>query len=140
MTVKVKVEARVALKAVRDRARKAQTLNKPLRKSGLLEEREHKLNFARESDPDGAGWAPLAASTLRQKRGGGILKETGALSASIAMIGPSGNQVKVASQGVPYGIYHQTGTGKMPARKFMGIADRRIPKHQKIFADHMGTS
>lgn len=140
MAVTVNVEARAALKAVRDRARKMEDLNKPLRKAGLYMERETKMNFARESGPDGAGWAPLAASTLAQKRGGGILKETGALSASIAMIGPSGDQVKVASQGVPYGIYHQTGTSKMPQRKFIGIGDRHIPKITKFFEQHIGQS
>lgn len=138
--VKVEVKARAALKVVRDRAKRVKDLDKPLRKSGLLEERETKLNFARESDPDGNGWAPLAASTLRQKRGGGILKEFGALSASIAMTGPSGNQVRVASRGVRYGIYHMTGTSKMPARKFIGIANRRIPKHVKIFETYIGQS
>lgn len=140
MVVTVKIEARAALKAVRDRAQKMKDLNKPLRKAGLYMERETKMNFARESDPDGGGWAPLAASTLAQKRGGGILKETGALSASIAMIGPSGDQVKVASRGVPYGIYHQTGTSKMPQRKFIGIGDRHIPRIVKMFEEHIGQS
>lgn len=118
--------------------KKAEDLRRPMREAGMFMERELKLGFAKESDPDGAPWAPLKPSTLRQKRSGAILRETSALAGSIALQSVSSSNVRVGSSGVAYGIYHQTGTSKMVARKFIGIGDRHIPKIRKIFERHFG--
>ena len=99
-------------------------------------ERETRLNFARESDPDGKPWTPLRPSTLRRKRTRAILRETGSLAASVMMQGPSGRRVRIVV-GVAYGIYHQTGTVRMAQRKILGISeDRHVPKIRQIFERH----
>ena len=136
MTLKISIKAESTLEAIGKLSKKAANLDKPLRRAGLFMERETKLNFARESDPDGQPWAPLKPSTLRRKKTRAILRETGSLAASISMQGPSDNQVRVAA-GIEYGIYHQTGTRKMTQRKILGINEsRHVPKIQKIFESY----
>ena len=134
--IQIRVKAASTIEAMQKLAKKSRSLKKPLRKSGLFLEREVKLNFAHQSDPDGKPWAPLKPSTLRRKKTTAILRETGALAASIAMEGPVGNQVRVVA-GQAYGIWLQTGTRKMVARPFLGISEERhIPKIRKIFESH----
>ena len=124
-----------ALDAIKRLAEKTSNLSAPMRKAGSYMERETKLNFAKQSDPDGAPWAPLAASTLRRKKSGAILRETGALAGSITMTASS-NQATVAV-GTNYAIYHQSGTSKMPARKMIGINEgKHVPKIREIFEDY----
>ena len=42
-------------------------------------ERQIKLNFDRDSDPYGSGWAGLAPSTIKQKKNPKMLQETGGM-------------------------------------------------------------
>lgn len=136
MAIRIKIEATSTFRALSRLQRRAKTLDTPLRKSGLFMERETRLNFARESDPDGKPWTPLRPSTLRRKRTRAILRETGSLAASVMMQGPSGRRVRIVV-GVAYGIYHQTGTVKMAQRKILGISeDRHVPKIRRIFERH----
>lgn len=125
-----------ALNDLRVLSQKFDSLDRPVAESILYMERETKLNFARQSDPDGAPWAPLAASTLRRKKTGAILRKTGALAGSVQGR-PSGLSGTV-TVGIDYGIYHQTGTSKMPQRKIIGISEgRHVPKIRQIFEDHL---
>lgn len=98
-------------------------------------EREHKLYFAKQAGPDGA-WAGLSANTLRYKKSGAILRETSALVSSISSESDSHN-AKVKSSGVVYGIYHQTGTSKMPQRRFIGFAPHHPAKCVEIVEDYL---
>nr|WP_242028584.1 phage virion morphogenesis protein [Pseudanabaena sp. FACHB-2040] len=107
-------------------------MDRPLRQGALYKERSTKEQFASETDPDGAAWAPLARSTLRRKKTSSILRETGSTAVSVAMVGPSGLVVRVVV-GTGYAIYHQTGTTKMPQRKILGWADKDREKIAKIF-------
>lgn len=85
---------------------------------GLMAERETKMNFAKEVSPDDAPWAAT-------KRGDSILRDTGTLAGGIAMASASQDQAIVQSTaGSEYGIFHQMGTSKMPARPYIGIGDR----------------
>ena len=135
--IRITIEAASTLRAISRLHRKAKALDVPLRKAGLFLERETKLNFAQESDPDGKPWAPLKPSTLRRKRRTrAILRETGSLAASVMMQGPNGGRVRILV-GVAYGIYHQTGTVRMAQRKILGISeDRHVPKIRQIFERH----
>lgn len=133
---RIEIKLASTLKAIKRQANRAKRLRTPLRRAGLWMERSTKLNFVKESDPDGKPWAPLKPSTLRSKKTNAKLRETGALIASIAMQGPSGNQVRVVA-GQEYGIWHQTGTSRMVARPFMGFSEEKdIPKITKIFEDY----
>jgi len=101
-----------------------------LRKAALYQERSTKLNFAKQSDPDGNKWASLSANTLKTKRSGAILRETSALMGSISSTISGDVAIVTASQS--YGIFHQTGTSKMPQRQFLGISDRDRQEIMKI--------
>lgn len=86
--------------------------------------------YASESDPDGAAWAALAESTLRQKSGGSILTEegTGRGSYSLSVAGNSG-AIESSDDKMKY---HQGGTSKMPARQHMGFGARHVQEHEQI--------
>lgn len=115
--------------------KKAASIDQPVREATLFLERETKLNFARESDPDGNPWSPLSSSTLRYKRTNVILRETSALAGSVA--GESSGNIGWVQVSTSYGIFHQTGTSRMPQRKIIGISEsRHIPKIEKIFERH----
>lgn len=78
-------------------------------------------------------WADLspAYQAWKQKRypGRKILELTGTLLASIAVRGAFGNVTKVSptemvvGTSIPYAIYHQTGTPRMPARKIIELTE-----------------
>lgn len=136
MSLSITVESAAVKGKLRKILEKTEDLSQPMGQAALLMERELKLGFARQSDPDGAPWAPLKPSTLRRKRSGAILRETSALAGSVSVQSVSSNSARVGSSGVKYGIYHQAGTSKMASRKFIGIGDRHIPKIRKIFESY----
>jgi len=116
---------------------KLANLSIPVSQSAEYMLKETKLNFAKESTPDGAGWAVLAASTLAQKSGGKILVESGALLGSIAIKGAGSKQAIISSTGVAYAIYHAAGTSKMPARVFIGVSGRHVTRINQIFKKYI---
>jgi phage gpG-like protein len=84
--------------------------------------------FATEGAASGTPWAPLAPSTLRKRRGGSILNATGALLSSLTDAGTPGHVEDIGGQqllfgsSVPYAIFHQTGTRRMPARPIVALS------------------
>ncbi|BAQ65525.1 phage virion morphogenesis protein [Geminocystis sp. NIES-3709] len=101
-----------------------------LKKAALYQERSTKLNFAKQSDPDGNKWTALSANTLKVKKSGAILRETSALISSISS--SISGEVAIVTASQNYGIFHQTGTRKMPERKFLGISDQDREKIMEI--------
>jgi phage virion morphogenesis protein len=84
------------------------------------QETEVSIRFERGVAPDGSAWAPLAAKTLKRRRGrgGGPLVFRGELSGSITRrvtgrAGAVGTNYETAQ-------FHQFGTDRMPARPFIG--------------------
>lgn len=81
--------------------------------------------FSTGRDPStGDDWAPLAASTIAKRRVGKgkkqrytTLVDTGTLRNSVATR-VEGDQI-VFGTNVPYGVFHQSGTRKMPQRRFL---------------------
>jgi phage gpG-like protein len=74
--------------------------------------------FASAGAAGGTPWAPLAASTLRRKRGGGgILEGSGALELSLTDPGSPDHQEAIDNLSLaigtdlPYAMFHQTGAG-----------------------------
>lgn len=143
-----KGESSFSLRITVDKARTQAELDKllekvgnfsePLGLSAMYMERETRLNFSKESDPDGKAWAGLAASTLLQKSTSAILRETGSLVGSIAAEPPSARSVKVSAS-TSYGIFHQSGTSKMPQRQFLGIGARHVTEINKIFDAYLSS-
>lgn len=89
------------------------------------------VETGKQFDAEGAGpiagsWAPLSVSYSAWKKahypGKPTLVRTGALKAALTGPGPgarrdvSGDTLSFGTTGIPYASFHQTGTGKMPAR------------------------
>jgi phage virion morphogenesis protein len=121
---------------------KTKKLPRAIAKAALYMERQTKLNFAKETDPDGQAWAELSPSTLARKKTSSKLRETSSLVNSIA--GGSSGLIGFVNASVEYGIYHQTGTNdekrgiSMPARKFLGIGADDVTKIEEIIRQHLG--
>ena len=86
--------------------------------------------YAGERDPDGAAWAALAESTLRQKKGPSILTEEGTGRGSYSL-SVSGNSGEITNSDDKM-KYHQSGTSRMPARVHMGFGARHVQEHEEI--------
>ena len=92
----------------------------------VLEVETGKQFDAEGAGPQAGSWAPLSVSYAKWKQahfpGQPKLVATGKLRA--ALTGPgsnsrrdvSGNELTFGTIGIPYASFHQTGTGKMPAR------------------------
>lgn len=119
---------------VADLARKARSLHKPMREATVFMERQTKKRFLTETDPDGAAWADLRPSTIAQKKTSTILREESILVNSVAS--ESGGSVGRVYATAEHGLYHQTGTSKMPAREFLGIGADDEAMIEKIFVAH----
>lgn len=91
------------LNALCDRAEDLNNLRSTLNKV-LEEKKQDTLNcFFYESDPSGVPWKPLAESTLAQKQGTSIGRETNKLFDAIDIF-VSGNEGRVFND-VPYAIF-----------------------------------
>lgn len=96
--------------------------------------------FATEGRAGGTPWAELAPSTLRRSRGrrAGILYSTGALLGSLGAIGAPGHVEQLHRQSLlfgsrlPYAIFHQTGTRRMPARPIIALSGERTERWLEI--------
>lgn len=89
---------------------------------GSLLEGSTRQRFADETAPDGNGWAALlpASQAGKERNRGKILTEFGDLMRSITH--HAGAAAVVIGTDRHYGRYHQSGTGKMPARPFLGLS------------------
>jgi phage gpG-like protein len=95
--------------------------------------------FSSEGRAEGTPWPPLAPATLRRKRAGApILFRTGALLESLR--GPSGaNHVEeidasslTLGSRLPYAMFHQLGTQRMPARPIIVLSGERSERWLEI--------
>lgn len=96
-----------------------------MRNAGQLAKRETLLNFARQVSYTDAPWADITAATKKRKGSSKILEDEGILKGGIALTSANKDEAIVQSTaGSEYGIFHQKGTSKMPARPYIGIGDR----------------
>jgi len=98
--------------------------------------------FASEGSAGASGkWAPLSALYAKSKivkfPGKTILRRTDSLFASLtgkeapgAIFRPMESELQLGSS-VPYGIYHQRGTSRMPARKPISMSEDQKRRMQK---------
>lgn len=110
-------------------------LSVPTKEATLYMERQTKLNFAKQSDPDGAPWAVLSPSTLARKKTNAILRETSTLVNSVNSESSAKEGRVFATTG--YGLYHQTGTTKMPQRKFLGFGAEDVDRIPKFYTEYL---
>lgn len=105
-----------------------------------LLQRTHAEGFSTQSNPVGRKWKPLAPSTIKRKGHGIILFETGRLKSSL--IGATGDSVRAVSHRgmlfgtqVPYSIFHQNGTSRLPQREHVGMNDETCQQIVNAVAD-----
>jgi phage gpG-like protein len=106
----------------------------------------------RQFDTQGAdgsgGWAPLADSTVQRKARAGldprILHATGDLVASVTT--DSGDNIGISRKDgldfgttLPYAGFHQTGTGRMPARPVVQLPERDRRQIMKVAQRYLVT-
>jgi phage virion morphogenesis protein len=104
-----------------------------LEMAGVVVEGQTKRRIvAGKQSPDGQGWAPLAASTVKRKGTDNILVDTGRLLGSISHI-VSGDQAIIGTN-VAYAGHLQHGTRKMPARPFLGLSDGDVSELERVIA------
>ncbi|MHB1065427.1 MAG: phage virion morphogenesis protein [Georgenia sp.] len=93
----------------------------------ILEGETVKQFAAQGAGPQAGSWAPLSTSYARWKKahypGRPTLVRTGKLADALADSGApgarrdiSGDSLTFGTTGLPYASFHQTGTGRMPAR------------------------
>lgn len=98
-------------------------------------------NFREEGGKVG-GWAPLADSTIesrmrrRNKTGAiRILQDTGTLRMKWKHTWSKDHAAVVSA--VEYGIFHETGTKKMPQRRILPTMEEIWPSIEKLFDEHI---
>jgi phage gpG-like protein len=101
-------------------------------------------------------WAELAPSTIRYKGHARILSDTGRLESSFQRGGGEhveeiGRTTLVWGSRVPYGIFHQTGTGSgfgrrqkgpgrgMPQRKILELSETAKRRMRSLIVQHVAT-
>lgn len=130
----LKIEVRGSTARLTGLERAVGNLDTVMGEISLYMERETRLNFAKEYDPDGVPWAALSPSTLARKKTRAILRETSQLASSVSSTSSKEESRVFITD--PKGIYHQTGTTKMPARPILGIGDRQRKNIEKMFRRH----
>lgn len=83
-----------------------------------------------KTSPDGAAWAALKPSTVKQKGSDNILVDKGRLLGSISHIATA--TVAIVGTNVFYGGYHQDGTKKMVARPFIGLSGENESELERV--------
>lgn len=102
----------------------------------MVRSTQHRL-YQSKVDPDNRPWAELSDETyFRRMRSGdrtpdNILVHTGRLARSIRVDGVGDSDFRIVAdprdrRGRSYAGYHQTGTGYMPERPFMGFSQTNI--------------
>lgn len=134
-TYKITVDSR-SLEALRRVGADLSDFSRPMAEYTTYLERETRLNFAREQDPEGKRWAELKPSTLARKQSGAILRETSTLVNSISS--RSDRTSGTVEAGTDYALPLQRGTGRMPARQFMGVSEPQEQAGQRIFERWVG--
>ncbi|NEP53681.1 MAG: phage virion morphogenesis protein [Moorea sp. SIO3C2] len=110
-------------------------LSAPMREVANYMDAQTRQRFIKEVDPDGKSWAPLAPSTISQKRSGVILRETGLLVNSFRS--SSNHDTATLSNPVFYGVFLQFGTQKILARPFLGISGQDVDNIERIIIDYL---
>jgi hypothetical protein len=88
--------------------------------AGLIEQQ-----YADGTDPYGDAWADLAESTIAKGRTPPPLTDSGVMRAGTD-VAPSAGAGITITLGADYAIYHQGGTGSMPARPI--LPDHDLPE------------
>lgn len=96
--------------------------------------------FGGESNAVGDAWKALAPSTIKKKGHDQILFETGRLESSL--VGKTGDSIQetthrglIFGTSVPYSIFHDVGTERLPIREHVGMDEQTLDKLVNALAD-----
>ncbi len=99
-----------------------------------------KTAFDGRKTPGGTPWAPNAPSTIKRKGHGIQLFETGRLGSSL--FGRTSDSIRdvyphglTFGTGVPYSIFNQEGTRRIPQREHVGMGEVTCQKIVDLVAD-----
>lgn len=98
----------------------------------LLAEGEEQAFNAGANPSTGEAWVPNAESTIKRKGHGIVLFEAGALEESLIGVGNEGNIHETSHRGllfgtdIPYSLFNQEGTSRIPARPHVGMNPKLI--------------
>jgi len=104
----------------------------------------HDDYWANQEDPTGKNWAPLSPKTIAKKGHSTILVDTERLWRSLTestidsiceVIDEGMNHGISFGTSVPYSIFHQEGTERMPARPHVGINNDKVDDLTERTAD-----
>lgn len=84
-----------------------------------------------QTDRSLRGWQPRKRSS-RRNTGRAILVDTGQLRRDIKKRVVNSHKIVVGTRNVPYGIYHNNGTDRLPQREFIGESQALERKIKKI--------
>lgn len=118
------------------------TYQPPLAATEQLLAREHAERWPRATAPNGRPWKPLRPSTIRRKGHSRILVDTSRLQESVVNPSHPDHVREVLDRGltfgtsVPYGIFHQDGTQRLPQREFLGMNETTLTQTTDLIADH----
>jgi hypothetical protein len=114
---------------------------------GMLLSQKQQESFEASTDPWGEPWAPLAASTLREKARGGFPEQSlvrhGHLQAEVGetMLLTSDSVttgIDLSSFPTPYPQYQDEGIpGRMPARVLVAITDEEIEQIHELLRQYI---
>lgn len=90
--------------------------------------------FLAETDPNEKPWPKSQAALNRAASGrdGGTLFDTGTLFHSIGVLAIPFKNKRVIQTTVPYAIYHQEGTKRLPQRAFLGFSASDIKRIEQF--------
>ncbi len=115
----------------------------PLRESAQIVIDESVKNIDTQGFTYGTAFAPLAVATRADRVRKGfpaarpILKRTGTLRDG-AMIKSITDQEVVVENPVPYAVFHQNGTRKMPKREVLSTTDKIEKAINLVFGNYIG--
>lgn len=104
--------------------------------------RQHEERWPLAISPHGVPWQPLAPATIAKKGHSTILVDTGRLQASVVNPQHPDHVRELLDNGltfgtdVPYGIFHQDGTPRLPQREFLGMTIETVDQITSNVADH----
>lgn len=132
-----------AARIFRDIQQKAENANYSAATSGFLKllEKGHQGFFSTGIDPNGKPWAPLRPATIAKKGHGIILVDRDPLMDSLTKRSDSGairaitDRMAVFGTSVPYAIFHQMGTSRLPIRAPVGVDSKTLDDIVNLTAD-----
>lgn len=119
------------LLAIAKAGAKLNDFSKPMAEYVAYLEGRTRMNFVRETDPEGVRWKDLKPNTWSRKKSNSILRESGRLVNSISS--SSSKSQGAVETNVDYAKALQKGTSKMNARPFMGVNKEDEERGMTIF-------